>query len=76
MWCTGSSPVYSARKELNMDSEKNLTLRKLRNKIGYGIGWKFWDALKEYLAPKLMLVCLIIVWLYLSYHIDIHIVWK
>lgn len=45
------------------DEEQNLFLRKLRNKIGYGVGWKFksalWDLISPYVGFVLMIVILI-----------------
>jgi hypothetical protein len=59
-----------------IDHEKNLFLRSIREKLGYGLGWTFWDALWEWVKPKLVLVILFAVWLYLSMHLQISIDWR
>ncbi len=51
-----------------MDEEKNLFLRKLRNKIGYGVGWKFIDALWDCICPPLLAAFLTIIFLYIVWH--------
>jgi hypothetical protein len=55
------------------DAEPNLFLRKLREKLGYGVGWTFWGALVEWILPKLILLALISAWLFLSIHVRIEI---
>jgi hypothetical protein len=56
------------------DEERNLTLRKLRNKLGYGFGWTFWGALRDKTQTLAVAVVIFIIVLWLTYHIEI--VWK
>jgi len=48
------------------DSEHNLTLRGWREKLGYGLGWTFKDALKDWLWMKVFIPILIILLLILA----------
>lgn len=56
-----------------IDHEKNLFLRSIREKLGYGLGWTFWKALWDWLFPKLLIVVLVFIWLYLCIHLRISI---
>lgn len=51
-----------------MDNEKNLFLRNIRNKIGYGLGWTFIAALWDLLSPILFASFLTILFLYIICH--------
>lgn len=42
------------------DNESNITLRKYREKLGYGLGWTFKDALIDWTIEKLAPPCLFI----------------
>ena len=44
------------------DNETNPTLRKLRNKLGYGIGWTFKEALWDKVGPWVLAIPL---WVFL-----------
>ena len=57
------------------DEEKNRLLRKLRNKIGYGMGWRFKDALNDLLAPYIAFAVILILFLLLASHMKISWVW-
>jgi hypothetical protein len=52
----------------NHDEEPNKFLRKCRNALGYGLGWKFIDALREWLVPKIIAVALLLIWGYVVLH--------
>ena len=54
-----------------MDDEKNLMLRVLRNRLGYGPGWTFKRALWDYLAPKLILVAMLLFLFWFNSHIKV-----
>lgn len=56
-----------------MDSEPNLLLRRLRERLGYGVGWTFADALVDWLVPKLIVLALVSAFLFLSIHVKIEI---
>jgi hypothetical protein len=61
----------------NKDNEPNEFLRKLRYRLfGYGCGWTFWGAFWDWFQPKLLLIILLAVWLYLFLHVRISVVWK
>jgi hypothetical protein len=51
-----------------MDNEKNLFLRKLRNKIGYGVGWTFKDAFVEFISPHIAFIAILSIALWLASH--------
>ena len=57
------------------DEEKNGLLRKLRNKIGYGLGWKFKDAFDDLLTPYIAFAVIVILFLWLASHIKVSWVW-
>jgi hypothetical protein len=58
-----------------MDRELNLLFRKLRNKLGYGQGWTFREALWEFLHPKLVAIGLILLSFYLASHLRFYVYW-
>lgn len=60
------------------ESEPSPFLRSLRNFIGYGVGWKFKDALWDWVHPKLigLVIAICLFWIfynvaYISSHIRV-----
>lgn len=53
------------------DAEQNIFLRNMREKLGYGLGWKFREALWEWLYPKILAIVLVIVFVYITSHIKL-----
>lgn len=54
-----------------MDEEKNLFLRKLRNWIGYGLGWRFVDALWDWSSPVIIASLFTILFLWFVSHLKV-----
>jgi hypothetical protein len=60
--------------DYNHDREPNLRLRKWRNNLGYGIGWKFKDALGDYIVENVLPWVIGILILLLVYTVKSHLV--
>ena len=58
-----------------VDCEKNIFLRRLRGVLGYGSGWTFWDAIKEFFTPIIVFILWVIGFVYIFIHVRIHIEW-
>lgn len=58
------------------DREKNLWLRKIREFIGYGLGWTFKDAFTDFILPKIMAGVLLFLAYILITHLHITIEWR
>jgi len=62
-------------REVKMDQERSAFLRKLRNKIGYGVGWKFKDAFFDLVSPYIAFIVIMLIALWFASHTKVIWVW-